>query len=242
KDVIAQLLRALDWAQQEASVKALIISGSKRCFPRGGREDYNEAIEQNLYQAIVSFPYPVIAVIEGDAIGAGFLFAALCDFMVCNEDAIYGYTDARRYLYPTTPEAILMSERFGEILAQDLLYLSTASTGRRLRTKGWTCPILPAAQVEPYAQNLASTLATKSRESLRLLKQHLTRRLVGLAGELTRVEAAASETEHPSETGAKTIASPTKRLHLDNPAEHVLVIRFDVALGVTDLVADLGHV
>ena len=245
KDVIAQLLRALDRVQQEASVKALIISGPERCFPRGGREDFNDAIDQDLYQTIVSFPYPVIAVIEGDAIGAGFLFAALCDFMVCNEDAIYGFTDARRHLYPTTSEAILMSERFGEIRAHDLLYLSTASTGRRLRTKGWTCPLLPATQVGAYAQKLASALATKSQEALRLLKQHLTRSLVSLVGGLTRVEAAAGETEHSSEraeTGAKTIASSAAHLHLDSPAEHVLVIRFHVAQGVTDLVADLGQV
>src|SRR5262249_50144991 len=138
KDLIAHLPQALDRAQQEASLKVLIISGAERCFLRGGREDYNKAIEQKLYQAIVSFPYPVIAVLEGDAIGAGFLFAALCDFMVCNEDAQYGYTDAQRHYYPTTAEAIVFGARFGEVLARDLLYVSTASTGRRLRGKGWT--------------------------------------------------------------------------------------------------------
>src|SRR5262249_37500951 len=115
KDVIAHLLEALDQARQEASIKVLMIRGAERCFLRGGREDYNEAVEQKLYQAIASFPYPVIAVLDGDAIGAGFLFAALCDFMVCNEDAHYGYTDSQRHFYPTIPEAILFGERFGEI-------------------------------------------------------------------------------------------------------------------------------
>src|SRR5262249_1871454 len=157
-----------------------------------------EAVEQNLYQALVAFPYPLIAIVQEDAIGAGFLAAALCDFMVCNEDATYGYTDAHTHLYPTIPETILFNERFGDVLAQDFLYASTASTGKQLRDKGWTCPILPAADVHAYARKLASAMSTKSQEALRLLKRHLTRPLVGLAGELTRVEAA-GETEHPSE-------------------------------------------
>jgi acyl transferase domain-containing protein/enoyl-CoA hydratase/carnithine racemase/acyl carrier protein len=227
KDVIAHLLQALDRAQQEASVKVLMISGAESWFLRGGREDYNQAVEQRLFQAIVSFPYPVIAVLEGDTIGAGFLFAALCDFMVCNEDALYGYTDAQRHFYPTIPEGILFGERFGEVLAQDLLYLSTASTGKRLRRKGWTCPILPGAQVEAYAKQLASALATKSQDALRLLKQHLTRRQAGLIEALTRVEVGAAETENPPDARISTVSgTDPEYLHLDTSAENVLVIKF----------------
>src|SRR5262249_59736453 len=227
RDVIAHLLQALDRAQQEASVKVLMISGAERCFLRGGREGYNEAVEQKLYQAIVSFPHPVIAVLEGDAIGAGFLFAALCDFMVCNEDAQYGYTDPQRYFYPTTAEMILFGERFGEVLAQDLLYLSTASTGKRLRSKGWTCPLLPGAQVEAYARELASAMATKSRDALRLLKGHLTRRLVGLVEALTRVEVGAAETENPPDARISVDrGTDPEHIHLDTSAENVLVIKF----------------
>jgi hypothetical protein len=69
----------------------------------------------------------------------------------------------------------------------DFLYGSEPATGRRLRAKGWTCPIVPASRVESHAQELAASLATKSRDALRLLKQHLTRRLVALVGELTRI-------------------------------------------------------
>src|SRR5262249_24595320 len=246
RDVIAHLLQALDRAQQEASVKVLMISGAERCFLRGGREGYNEAVEQKLYQAIVSFPHPVIAVLEGDAIGAGFLFAALCDFMVCNEDAQYGYTDPQRYFYPTTAEMILFGERFGEVLAQDLLYLSTASTGKRLRSKGWTCPLLPGAQVEAYARELASAMATKSRDALRLLKGHLTRRLVGLVEALTRVEVGAAETENPPDARISVDrGTDPEHIHLDTSAENVLVIKFrnvDEQVEASGLAPDLGRI
>ena len=242
KDVIAQLLRALDRARQEAQVKVLMLRGLDRGLLRGGREAYNEAVEQNLYQALVAFPYPLIALLQGDAIGADFLAAALCDFMVCNEDAAYGYTDAHTHLYPTTPETILFNERFGDVRAQDFLYASTAPTGKQLRSKGWTCPILAAGDVEGYARKLASALATKPQNALRLLKQHLTRHVAGLVNALTRVEVVAPATEDSFDAGEKTIAAPAKHIHLDASAEHVLVVKFGAATEVTDLVADLGHV
>src|SRR5260370_34265657 len=103
--------------------------------------------------------------------------AELCDFMVCNEDATYGYTDAPTHFYPTTREAMLFSERFGAAQAQDLLYVTTAATGKELRAKGWTCPIVPEEQSEAYAQKLAASVATKSQRALSLLNQHLTRYL-----------------------------------------------------------------
>jgi acyl transferase domain-containing protein/enoyl-CoA hydratase/carnithine racemase/acyl carrier protein/cyclopropane fatty-acyl-phospholipid synthase-like methyltransferase len=188
----ADLRQAFDRLRQEPSLAVLLLSGIERGLQRG-REAHNDAVEQGLYEAIVSFPYPVIAVLHGDAIGAGFMAAALCDFMVCSEDATYGYTDGRGGLYPMNAEAVLFGERFGEERAQDLLYLAPASTGKQLRDKGWTCPIVAALQVDAYAQKLSWVLATKSRDALRLLKQHLTRRLAPLTAALRPVEHATED-------------------------------------------------
>ncbi|HXH40005.1 MAG TPA: polyketide synthase, partial [Thermoanaerobaculia bacterium] len=220
ENIINHLRQALDRVQQEEVLCVLMLNGLERCFLGGGREEYNEAVLLKLYQAIVSFPYPVIAAVQGDATGAGFMAAALCDFIVCNEDANYSYTDAESRFYPTAPETILLSERFGHLQAEDFLYLSPASVGRKLRAKGWTCPILPGRQVEPRALELASTLATKPQSALRLLKRHLNRRLTGLVDALTPVEAEARAMEELSET--------------------VAVITYGRA-GVKDLVADLSR-
>src|SRR5262249_22743044 len=76
-DVVTHLLRALEHARQEAAVKVLRLSGLEHHFPGGGRGAYNDAVSQGLYRALVSFPYPVIAVLEGDTSGAAFMAAAL---------------------------------------------------------------------------------------------------------------------------------------------------------------------
>src|SRR6266700_1144300 len=244
KDLIADVVLALDRAQQEASVKVLMLRGIEHCFRRG-REDYNEAVAQGFYQQLVSFPCPVIAVMPGDETRGGLLAAALCDFMVCNEDATYGYTDTLRHFYPTTAEAALFSERFGAVQAADLLYVSTALTGQQLRRRGWTCPIVPGMQVEACAEQLASSLVTKSQNALQLLKQHLARGLVGLVKELMRVEPVTPATEGLSDRVAKEIVAPTEHIHLDTCRENVVGIRLGISnkkVGARELVAELGAI
>src|SRR5207302_2235614 len=130
----------------------------------------NQAVQQGLYAALVSFPYPVIAVLAGDVIGPRFLLATLCDFMVLNEEAEYGYTDEQNGVYPTVAEAVLFGERFGEVLAQDFLYVSKTAKGKQLRKRGWTCPIVPAEEMEAVAEELAAERAGKSQMALGLLK------------------------------------------------------------------------
>ncbi|HEX6101023.1 MAG TPA: SDR family NAD(P)-dependent oxidoreductase [Thermoanaerobaculia bacterium] len=221
--VIGHLLQALERVRQEPSLKVLMLNGIEYCFVHGDRDEYNEAVDRKLFQRLLSFPYLLIAVLPGDVIGAGFLAAALCDFLVCDEDAQYGYADRQSGLFPTAAEAALFSERFGAALAEDMLYLSPVSTGRQLREKGWTCPIVPQADVEACAEQLASTFITKSQDALRLLKQHLARPLTGFVDALTPV--------HPEEQGepvaAGAIASPSPHLHLDSPAANVLMVRYE---------------
>ena len=196
--LIAHAVQALDHAESDPAVKALMLSGIEHCFPRGGRDESNEAVERSLFRRLASFPYPVIAVQPGDVIGAGFLAAALCDFMVCHEDARYGFTDAAESFVPTPAEASLFSERFGELRASDFLFGAGPFTGKQLRARGWTCPILPWPEVEAHAEQLAVGLAAKSRDALRLLKQHLTRNLRPLVDELAPV-AAADDLASPSD-------------------------------------------
>ncbi len=234
---IAELQQALDQVRQDASIKVLTITGAEHCFARAERGAVDEAIEQRLYETVASLPSPVIGVLQGETIGAGFLFAALCDFMVCSEDARYGFN-----VDPTAAEFLLFSERFGDVRAHDLLYMSPVSTGRELRAKGWTLPIVPAAQVESSARELASSLASKSRDALLLLKSHLTRPLPALVAGLTRAEIVADD---PSETPGDPTISPLRHLRLDVPEDDVLVITVladDEEVELDDLVADLGDI
>ena len=242
QDLTRQLLQALSRIEQEGLVKVLILSGTADGFLSGGRKEYNEAVSQKLYQAITSFPCPVIAAMEGDATGAGFLVGALCDFMICSREGNYYYTSPQEGLYPGEEEYQFFKARLGEVRATDFLYHSTGSTGKRLQEKGWTNPVLPQDQVGAYAQTLASSLARKSESSLRLLKQHLSRHFISLVNALTTV---IPLPEERSEKANVEIVSPATHIRLSTHEGSVLVIRLCVseeAYGTKALTSDLLNI
>ncbi|NOU16649.1 MAG: SDR family NAD(P)-dependent oxidoreductase [Bacteroidales bacterium] len=199
KVLVDELCDVLDRAKHITDFKVLILKGTKKSFLRGRKNELTEALketrQQNLYQSIISFPYPVIAVMSGDALGAGFLVGALCDFMICNQESNYGFTisdsDLEQEVIINKQLEFLFKERFGETHAKEILSLSKDSlssnnglTGLQLQEKGWTCPILSKEKVEDFAQNLARNLSEKPQETLRQLKIHLARHLNHLVNEL----------------------------------------------------------
>ncbi|MBL6449565.1 SDR family NAD(P)-dependent oxidoreductase [Fulvivirga sp. 29W222] len=244
KEVAAQLVHTLEYLKQSESVKALTLSGSNSVFLQGGREEFNIAIEENLYQTLASFPHPVIAVMQGDATGAGFMVGALCDFMVCSEASTYAYTVEG--LLPTVSEEKVLIERFGEAFAKDLLYQSAARSGRELKANGWSFPIVPSDEVEVYAKQLAEDLASKSALSLSLLKQHLGRHILAETEMLKAVKSLKTESKVAA---SHQITSSSKLLKVEAEAEQVLTLKIakskkkdklkDISSGLTEIFSQI---
>ena len=186
--LVVALLTAFDELQQTDTLKVLILKSRTDVFLRGGRDDYNHALAQQFFTRVIHFPYPIIAALQGDATGAGFLTGALCDFMITAETAHYGYSSAQDQLFPSAAEIALFTERFGAVLAQAFLFGEpTAVSGTQLHTKGWTCPVVPHSEVDACAHKLAMQLAKKPQMVLRVLKNHLSRRLTVLTNDLVPV-------------------------------------------------------
>lgn len=188
KDVAKQIVQALNTVKQSGLLKVLLIRGGYSDFLHGNRQQNNDAVEEGLYHAISAFPYPVIAIMQGNAGGAGFIFGSLCDFMICSEQSSYCFSDPQSGLFPSAIEDKLLKERFGIAQAHDFMYLSAIATGSALKDKGWNVSILPNDQIEAYIQKLELALIKKPQKSLRLLKQHLSRHILDIVNELTVVD------------------------------------------------------
>ena len=171
--VLDQLLQSLQAVQLRADAKALLITGSQAEFLHGDRRAIDQAASAGLYRVVLDLPIPTIAVMHGDASGAGFMLGAVCDFMICSRESRYGFSDPQSDVYATSAESDFFAARFGAALANDLLYIGGAQSGRSMLDKGWTVPIVDRAQALPTALTLARNLAEKPGKALRLLKTHL---------------------------------------------------------------------
>ena len=185
KALIQALLRALETLRAQASLRVLLLCGSDESFLRGGNDAYDAAIRAGLHQAIATFPYPVVALVQGAATGAGWWLGSLCDLQLCSEEAQYGYAPADRAMLAA--QAGYLRERFGSVLAQQLQSPAGYCSGAQLKASGAGCAVLPREQVYKQALALAAELAGKSAAALRLLKAHLARPLAEAVAALTPV-------------------------------------------------------
>ena len=226
EELIGDLIHSLNYVKDFSGLKILIVRGTNKTFLQGDRNSYNECLTQGLYQSIVSFPYPVIAEMEGKAIGSGFLLGALCDFMVLSEESRYGYTDVTRGLFPTTEEESLFEERFGAVLSRDFLYRFGVLTGSALKERGWSVPIVTLDKVNSCTEDLMGSLREKPQISLRLLKQHLGRLITKQVEELKQTNAFTIEDELIGSN--KQLTTQSKYIRLETSIEGVLTIKIDI--------------
>ena len=222
--VAADLQHAMRAVSENPSAKVLLIEGGAGAFMTGGLHEHHDAMAGGMYLELAQLACPVIAVVEGDAEGAGFLFAALCDFIVCSDTAALAFASPADGLYPYAAEDLL-AERFGRVHANDFLYLSSGLTGAAVKAKGWTFPILPAGEVRAHARGMADSLAAKTADSLRLLKQHLARRIVAaVSGLQPSIPVPAPLAIAPQ--AATPLVSPSQCLTVEAQGEHVLTLTF----------------
>ncbi|WP_045825684.1 SDR family NAD(P)-dependent oxidoreductase [Teredinibacter turnerae] len=184
---------ALDVLGARENVKVLLFCGHGNAPLQGDRRNPQWL---GLCQRISALPQPTLAVLPGGAEGAGLLLGAVCDVMICSEQAPYGLGDA---LAPSAGDQAFWEGRFGAALAAEILWTTARASGQDWQRKGLTCPILASDAIEAYALAWATHLAGKSVEALQQLKPHLTQARQGWITALAATPAERALSAPPSE-------------------------------------------
>ncbi|WP_225444515.1 beta-ketoacyl synthase N-terminal-like domain-containing protein [Pseudomarimonas arenosa] len=230
--LIAQLLLALEHLRPREDAQLVLLVSPEAEALHGSPEALDDAITAGLYRAVVEFPLPTVAVLGGGADGPGFLLGALCDFMVCARESRYGFSDPRCAAQPTAAEAALLAARFGDAWTEDLICVSGALSGRELAQKGWTVPVVARGDTMAAALSLAERIATKPRESLRLLKRHMVAPLqdcVAHLGAHDRPSADASDALPSSATVPVELPQPRPGIALEYLSDSTISVRLSGA-------------
>ena len=135
-----------------------------RAGPEGARR-YGAAVEAG-ERAVVDFPKPTIALIEGFAIGGGTQVALACDLRVCESGSRFGITPARLGIVYGLGSTARLVETVGAAWARWILLtgdLVDAATALRI---GLVHEVVDPGEVEGRSYALAGTLTTRARISL----------------------------------------------------------------------------
>jgi enoyl-CoA hydratase len=122
--------------------------------------------------AIYDCAVPVIAAVNGPAIGAGLALAAVCDMIVATEGATFGTTEINVGLLGASAHLALL---IGRHKAREMYLTGEMVSAEELAHLGAVRSVVPFDDLMPTALELATTLARKSPIAMRLAKQAMNR-------------------------------------------------------------------
>ena len=169
--MLEELGGALGDLAADASVRVVVLAGRGPDFCAGadfadliGSGDdpsgagFAEAFETTL-RAIGSHPVPVIARVQGAALGAGCQLAVACDLAVAAEDSRLGIPSARLGILINYENVERLVLAVGPKRAGEMLYTGRAVTGAVAAAWGLVNAAVPASELEPRTEELARSVA-----------------------------------------------------------------------------------
>lgn len=182
--LVDEILAAFERARAD-EVRAIVLAGRGRAFCAGHDlkepapvEDEAAARQrlqriQDVTRAIRSFPGPVIAAVQGYALGAGAEFALGCDLVVAGQDARFGFPEVGVGLSVTGGISALLPRTVGSVRAKELLFLGEHLSADDAYRLGLVNRVVPAGTHEQAAHELAQRLAAQPPAALALAKSLL---------------------------------------------------------------------
>lgn len=130
---------------------------------------------ETMLHAIETYPLPVVAVVQGDAIAGGNELALHCDFVVASETARFGMSLAKIGLAPTWFLAKKIVEVAGPVGAREMLLLGDLLSAKRMHDLGLIARVAAPEELDAAAQQIIGRLAANAPLSLRAMKAVLVR-------------------------------------------------------------------
>jgi len=197
-ELISSFDKAFQTLEHDDHVRAIIVTGAPPGFCAGsdlkelGMMDIpgmcrHEALTAALARSIGLLSKPVIAAVEGFALGGGFAFATSCDLVVTGENCRWHMPEVMiGWIPPWGLESLVA--RCGPVAARRLTWGSEPIDGREAERLGVADYVVPDGSVVAEAQALAKRLAALPLPAVAATKQYFAAAVAGL-GEPRDVEA-----------------------------------------------------
>lgn len=185
-DAARELVAALEDADHE-NARAFVLTGEGDSFCAGGDieamaerdETPDEAyrrVQETLtatIEGLLTAPFPVIAKVNGDAVGAGTNIAAACDFAVAAESARFGEAFVNVGLIPDSGGTFVLPRLVGLRTAKELAMTGRLFEGPEAAEMDLINRAVPPDQLDEEIEELLDTLGGKPTETLALAKEGL---------------------------------------------------------------------
>ncbi len=172
---------AFEEAATDDAVRVVVLTGSAGIFTAGN--DIGDFMRNpptgesspvfRVLTAVRTFPKPIVAAVDGPAIGIGTTILLHCDLVVATDSARFQLPFVNLALVPEAASSVLLPAVVGMHRAAEWLMLGEPFDAQAALVAGLVNRVVTAAALEPTAQDIAARLAQKPKEALRLTKKLL---------------------------------------------------------------------
>ena len=174
-EMMAELQAAFE-AEPEADERLAVLRAEGTVFSAGlqlepsGVEPEEASRIEAMFDAVQSYPLPVVAVVQGPAIAGGCELALHCDFVVADEVAPFAMPLAQLGVTTTWFLTKKLMEAAGPVTTREFLLLGEPLSAGRLHQLGIIARAGPAAELEALAGAIVARLARNAPLSMRTMK------------------------------------------------------------------------
>ena len=193
-DMYAALAEALSLAAATDDVRVVLLQGHETVFSAGNDiADFIAAAQQpgdmaamRFVEALARLDTPLVAAIEGAAIGIGATLMLHCDLVYAAPDARFHMPFVDLGLVPEAGSSLLLPQRIGLARASEILLLGDSFDAAEAHRLGLVNDIVSADLLYTHAQARAAALAAKPRAALSATRHLLRGDRAELQAQMTR--------------------------------------------------------
>ena len=175
-----EILQALINFDQDDSTKCIAIEGNEKLFSPGAdikelqNLTKNKAAEQKLFDSfdeIYNIKKPVVALVEGYALGGGMELALICDFIIASENAKFSQPEVNLGLIPGIGGTQRLKRTAGKYNANYLCMTGEMITAQQAENMGIVSVVLKAGEFKEGAMKILKSISEKPLSSLIEIKR-----------------------------------------------------------------------
>jgi enoyl-CoA hydratase len=185
-ELVQLLLQTIQELAADASIRAVVIRGAGdkafcsgydiRSLPTGSGDNAHEKLKQldpveSLFQSVINYPYPIIAMVNGVAFGAGCELALCCDIRIGTEETRIGMPPAKLGLVYPWRGLQRFLQTIGLRSTREIFFTGRTYQGLRLKELGLLDYLVSGDELKTYTYQMAEEIAANAPLALKGTKR-----------------------------------------------------------------------
>jgi naphthoate synthase len=190
-----QMIEAMDICRERQDISVVVLTGKgDKAFCSGGDQNVKGVggyVDENgvprlnvldLHKRIRELPKPVIAMVNGYAIGGGHVLHVVCDLTLASDNARFGQTGPKVGSFDAGFGSSFLASHVGQKKAREIWFLCEQYTAAEAEAMGMVNKVVPLAQLEDETVKWCKTIMKRSPLAVRMIKRGLNAELDGQRG------------------------------------------------------------